>query len=149
MKYYSKPLLLGYIRSDVLLSEAELTSAEAALEAFASSATYSLGDIYVEKGATPGAFDALMTEATSDETTWGVVVPDLRHLTEAEQAVLRGHNGGGHTPILVAGSPRREDEARALRPHDRQHGAGRVDPTAAGPEHGAASQKTGADCSER
>lgn len=106
MKHRTRPRLLGYIRSDVLRSETELPSVEAELEAFASSGKYSLGTIYVQNGGPPEVFDALMTEATRDETTWGVVVPDLRHLSEAEQAVLRGHNGGGHTPILVADSPR-------------------------------------------
>ena len=105
VNYYTRPLLLGYIRSDVIRGHTELTSVEAQLELFASSGKYSLGTIYVDEGGTPEAFDALMTEATRDGTTWGVVVPDLRHLTDTEQAVLRGHNGGGHTPILVADSP--------------------------------------------
>ena len=105
MNYYRRPLLHGYIRSDVLRNEADLPSVEEELELFASSGKYSLGTIYVDEDGTAGVFDALMTQATRDGATWGVVVPDLRHLTEAEQAVLRGHNGGAHMAILVADSP--------------------------------------------
>lgn len=106
MSPFLRPLLLGYIRWDVLRRGTDLPTVEAQLEAFASSEKYSLGTIYIEKGSSPGAFDALMTEAIRDENTWGVVIPDLRHLTEDEHAVLRGHNGGAHTPILVASSRR-------------------------------------------
>ena len=106
MNSFLRPLLLGYIRWDVLRRATDLPSVEAELEAFASSEKYSLGTIYVEKGDPPAAFDALLCEAIRDENTWGVVVPDLRHLTEDEHAVLRGHNGGAHTPILVANSRR-------------------------------------------
>jgi hypothetical protein len=105
---FTRPVLLGYIRSDILRGGTDLPAAEAQLEAFASSEEYSLGTVYVEKGVAPGAFEALVIEVTRDEANWGVVVPDLRHLTEDEHAVLRGHNGGGHMPILVASSRRPE-----------------------------------------
>lgn len=106
MNSFLRPLLLGYIRWDILRDGSDLPWVEAQLEDFAHSEKYSLGTIYVERGSPPGAFDALMTEAIRDETTWGIVIPDLRHLTEDEHAVLRAHNGGAHTPILVANSRR-------------------------------------------
>lgn len=107
MSNHPRPLLLGYIRADVLTSGTDLPGAEAELEAFADREEFSLGTVYVERGATPGAFHALMTEVSSEEA-WGVVVPDLRHVTVVEQLVMTRHyQDCAETAILVANfSPR-------------------------------------------
>jgi hypothetical protein len=97
-----RPLLLGYIRAGMLGGDVEVERAEARLEAFATREEFSLGAVYVEWGVYPGAFDALMTELTHDETIHGFVVPDLRHVTHEEQQVLRRHDDGGRTPVFVA-----------------------------------------------
>ena len=102
MTGHARPLLLGYIRADVLRDRADLPSVEAELEAFADREDFSLGVVYVERGAAPGAFDALMTEVARDETTYGVVVPDLRHVTVTEQLVLTRHEGGARAAIFTA-----------------------------------------------
>jgi hypothetical protein len=99
---HPRPLLLGYIRADVLRNGAELPRVEAQLEAFAVREDFSLGTVYVERGHAPGAFHALMAEVTRDQTAWGVVVPDLRHVTVVEQLVLSGHEAGAHTAVLAA-----------------------------------------------
>ena len=102
MSNHPRPVLLGYVRSDVLRNGTELPHATAQLEAFADREEFSLGTVYVEQGDAPGAFHALMTEMTGDETAWGVVVPDLRHMTVVEQLVMTRHESGARTPVLVA-----------------------------------------------
>ena len=97
-----RPVLLGYIRSGVIPDHADLPRVEAELEAFAHREGFSLGAVYVDRGSAPGAFDALMTEADRDETTHGVVVPDLRHVTIVEQLVLTRHERGTRTAIFEA-----------------------------------------------
>lgn len=102
MSNHPRPLLLGYIRADVLKDRADLPRVEAQLEAFAAREAFSLGAVYVERGSAPGAFDALMTEVARDEATHGVVVPDLRHVTVVEQLVLTRHEEGARTAIFTA-----------------------------------------------
>jgi hypothetical protein len=102
MTHHVRPLLLGYIRADLLKDRADLPRVEAELEAFAHREAFSLGAVYVETGSAPGAFDALMTEVTRDEAAHGVVVPDLRHVTVVEQLVLTRHEEGARTAIFTA-----------------------------------------------
>jgi hypothetical protein len=102
MSNHPRPMLLGYIRADVLGDGTELPRVEAQLAAFAAREEFSLGTVYVEKGAAPGAFETLMGQVTRDEGAWGVVVPDLRHVTVVEELVLTRHEDGAQTPILVA-----------------------------------------------
>ncbi len=102
MTAHARPLLLGYIRADVLRDRSDLPSVEAQLEAFAHREAFSLGTVYVERGSAPGAFEALLAEVTRDETTHGVVVPDLRHVTVVEQLVLTRHEDGARTAIFAA-----------------------------------------------
>jgi hypothetical protein len=96
------PVLLGYIRADVLRNGTELDGVKAELEAFADREGFRLGTVYVAHGDAPTAFHALMTEVTADETAWGVVVPDLRHVTVVEQLVLTRHEDGARAAILAA-----------------------------------------------
>jgi hypothetical protein len=98
----ARPVLLGYIRADVLRNGTELPKAEAQLETFAEREYFSLGTVYVERGDAPGAFHALMAEVTRDEAAFGVVVPDLRHLTVVEQLILSRHADGASTAVLAA-----------------------------------------------
>ena len=102
MTAHTRPLLLGYIRADLLRDRADLPRVEAQLEAFAHREAFSLGAVYVERGSAPAAFEALMTEVTRDETTHGVVVPDLRHVTVVEQLVLTRHEAGARTAVFTA-----------------------------------------------
>lgn len=107
MSDHIRPVLLGYIRVDVLRNGTELPQMEAELHAFAESEEFSLGTIYVEQGPASGAFHALMNEMSLDEAARGVVVPDLRHLTVHEQLVLTRHEEGARTAIFAAIVPSR------------------------------------------
>ena len=102
MSDHIRPLLLGYIRADMLRNGTELPRMEAALQAFADTEEFSLGTIYVEHRGASGAFHALMSEMSRDEAARGVVVPDLRHLTVLEQLVLTRHEDGARTAIFAA-----------------------------------------------
>ena len=106
MSNHPRPLLLGYIRADVLTSGTDLPGAEAELEAFADREEFSLGTVYVESGSTPGAFHALLSEVTRNEEATGVVVPDLRHLTVVEQLVMNRHHHDCPETAILAVSPR-------------------------------------------
>jgi len=102
MSNHPRPLLLGYIRADALRNGTEIDGVKAELEAFAEREDFSLGTVFVSQGDAPAAFHALMTEVTRDETAWGVVVPDLRHVTVVEQVVLTRHEDGARVAILTA-----------------------------------------------
>jgi len=107
MSDHIRPVLLGYIRADMLRNGTELPRMEAELQAFADTEEFSLGTIYVEQGDASGAFHALMSEMSRDEAARGVVVPDLRHLTVLEQLVLTRHENGARTAIFAVRIPSR------------------------------------------
>jgi hypothetical protein len=102
MNNRARPVLLGYIRADVLGNGTGLPQATAQLEAFAQREDFSLGTVYVKRGEAPGAFDALLAEVTRDESAFGLVVPDLRHLTVVEQLILSRHEEGASMAVLAA-----------------------------------------------
>jgi hypothetical protein len=102
MTTHVRPLLLGYIRADLLNDRAEVPRVEAELKAFAHREAFSLGAVYVERGSAPGAFTALMAEVARDEAAHGVVVPCLRHITVVEQLVLTRHEGTARTAVFTA-----------------------------------------------
>jgi hypothetical protein len=87
---HPRPLLLGYIRADVLTTCDELTRAKGRLAAFAGTEGFTLGTVYVERGdAAPDAFQALVDEIRHLEDAWAVAVPDLRHLADGERRLMR------------------------------------------------------------
>jgi hypothetical protein len=96
-----RPVLLGYIRADVLGRTIQIRRVKAELATFADREEFSLGAVYVEKGTAAGVFDSLVAKLTRDESTWGVVVPDLRHLTVVEHLVLSRHTDL-QPPVVVA-----------------------------------------------
>jgi hypothetical protein len=102
-----RPVLLGYLRADVLRSPTTAEQVRGELTDFADREEFSLGTVYVERTGMAAAFHSLMTELVRDDSAWGLVVPDLRHLGEGEQQVLRRHDEGIRTRIVVANfSPR-------------------------------------------
>jgi hypothetical protein len=109
------PLLLGYIRANVLRSRTELPRVEAQLHACAKREDFSLGTVFVERGRNPGAFHALMAEV-SREDVWGIVVPDLRHVGVVEQLILRRHEVGARLAVLAANTSPASDGPGAVRP---------------------------------
>lgn len=100
-----RPVLLGYIRADVLRSATQVEQVRAQLADFADREEFSLGTVYVERGTTAAAFHSLMGELAHDEAAWGLVVPDLHHVTDRERQVLAGHDAGVQTRIVVASCP--------------------------------------------
>ena len=94
-------LLLGYIRADLIPKGTGLPQVKAQLEAFADREKFALAGVLVAEGDAPTTFSALM-EVAHDEAAWGIVVPDLRHLTEVEQRILAHDTEGGRTAIFAA-----------------------------------------------
>ena len=115
-----RPLLVGYIRADVLRDRADLPDVEAQLEGFAHREGFSLAAVYVERGSAPGAFDALMDAVSRHDAPPGVVVPDLRHVTAAERRVLAGRKEGAGTAVLTANLTPRAGGPGACAPDARQ-----------------------------
>ena len=111
-----RPVLLGYIRADVLRSATQVERVEAQLFDFADREKFSLGTVYVERGITAPAFHSLMTELAHEDAAWGVVIPDMLHLTDGVQQVLRGHDEGVPTRILVVNFSLRSGGAGAESP---------------------------------
>ena len=95
-----RPILLGYIRADMLTVGDNLAAVEARLEEFAETEEYTLGTVYVERGRTWGALDALTDEIAWNEDTRGLVVPDGRHLADAETWAV-----DGNTVLVARSSP--------------------------------------------
>ena len=96
------PMLLGYIRADRVGNGTKLPQVKAQLEAFADREQFSLGAVAVAEGDAPETFSALMAELAHYETVWGIVVPDLRHLTVVEQLILARDADGWRTAIFAA-----------------------------------------------
>lgn len=103
-----RPVLLGYIRADVLRSATKIQRVQAQLAKFAHREVFSLGTVYVEKTAGGGVFHSLIDELAHDDAAWGVVVPDLRHLTVVEQLILKTRGDASRTPLLIANHSRGE-----------------------------------------
>ena len=77
---YTRPLLLGYARRDLYLSDQHVEELKRQLGSFAQLEGFTLGTVYVEDPDTaPAAFDALIASVNRYEIT-AVVVPGLRHL---------------------------------------------------------------------
>ena len=102
MTGFPRPVLLGYIRADILGGAAEIRRVAAKLATFAGREDFSLGTVYVEKGTKAGVFESLMDELSHEESAWGLVVPDLRHLTIIEQLVMRRRDPAAQIPLVVA-----------------------------------------------
>lgn len=80
MTDYTRPLLLGYARRDLYLSDRRVNDLRRELGAFAQLEGFAMGSVYVEDPDTaPAAFDALVASVSRDEIT-AVVLPSLRHL---------------------------------------------------------------------
>lgn len=111
-----RPLLLGYIRTDVFRGREDLARVEASLRDCADREDFCLGTVYVEQRDDPGAFHALMAEVSRDEAVWGIVIPDLRHVGAVEQLILNRHEAGSRMAVLVADVPPRTGGPGASQP---------------------------------
>ena len=77
---YARPLLLGYARRDLYLSDRHVDDLKRELEAFAKLEGFAMGSVYVEDLDTaPATFEALVASVNRYQIT-AVVLPSLRHL---------------------------------------------------------------------
>jgi len=97
-----RPLLLGYIRAQVLSSRIEVPAVEEELAAFADRENFCLGTVYIERGSAPGAFRQMLSELERDESAFGIVVPGLHHLTSAERQIVGAAQHATGLRIVVA-----------------------------------------------
>ncbi|MFC5260931.1 hypothetical protein ACFPJ1_02320 [Kribbella qitaiheensis] len=105
---HTRPLLLGYIRRHLLMTDAELDDAEERLGLFAEIEGFTLGSVYVEHLETiPAAFEALVEAVNRYEVT-AVVVPSMLHfaLLSAPAAIKdRFEHITGARVLVAAASP--------------------------------------------
>lgn len=76
---YTRPLLLGYVLKDLLMTDGELADIKDQLEQFANIQGFAMGTIYTEDAATtPAAFEALIAAVNRYAVTT-VVIPSRLH----------------------------------------------------------------------
>ncbi|WP_232828080.1 hypothetical protein [Kribbella monticola] len=76
---FTRPLLLGYVRRDLLVTDGQVGELERQMTKFAQKEGFSMGFTYVEKpGTQPAAFEALFESVKRYEVT-AVVLPSLLH----------------------------------------------------------------------
>ncbi|HYU84197.1 MAG TPA: hypothetical protein VEK80_05280 [Kribbellaceae bacterium] len=87
-----RPLLLGYVRAHLLMTETELGDVKQDLADFAVREGYTLGQVYVERiDRAPAAFQTLVDDVRRNEVK-AVVVPGLHHLgVLGSPAALKEH----------------------------------------------------------
>jgi hypothetical protein len=75
----TKPLVLGYVRRDLLVTDGQVGQLERQMARFAMAAGLSMGFVYIEKpGTWPAAFHALVESVNRCEAT-AVVLPSPLH----------------------------------------------------------------------
>src|SRR5690242_14974775 len=75
----TRPLLLGYVRRHLLMTEDELGAVKERLNHFAATEGFAMGTIFVERReSAPGAFEALV-QAIEHEQAAAVVLPSMLH----------------------------------------------------------------------
>ena len=76
---FAKPLLLGYLRRDLLIVDSHATELERQMADFAKVEGFAMGHTYVEKpDSWPAAFEALIESVNRYQVT-AVVLPSLLH----------------------------------------------------------------------
>lgn len=99
---FTKPLLLGYLRRDLLIVDSQATQLERQMADFAQAEGFAMGHTYVEKpDSWPAAFEALIESVNRYEVT-AVVLPSLLHF------VMRG------SPLHIKDAFERATDARVL-----------------------------------
>ncbi len=78
---FTKPLLLGYLRRDLLVVDCQVTELEQQMAKFAQVEGFAMGHTYVEKPESwLAAFEALIESVNRHEVT-AVLLPSLLHFT--------------------------------------------------------------------
>lgn len=79
MNDYTRPLILGYVLKNLLMSDGELADIKVQLERFAAVEGFAMGTTYVEETeTTPAALEALIAAVNRYEVTT-VVIPSRLH----------------------------------------------------------------------
>jgi hypothetical protein len=77
---YTRPLMLGYARRDLYITEHQVEAMKADLQQFAQLEGFTGGTVYVEDAENaPAAYEALAESVNRYEVT-AIVLPSLRHL---------------------------------------------------------------------
>jgi hypothetical protein len=103
----TRPLLLGYLRKHLLMTDDELHDTEERLERFARIEGFAMGTIYIEEVETsPAAFEALVEAVNRYEVT-AVVLPSMLHFAVlGAPATIKGHfEHITGARVMVANSP--------------------------------------------
>ncbi|MFB6720174.1 hypothetical protein ACFCV3_08455 [Kribbella sp. NPDC056345] len=80
MTDYTRPLLLGYARRDLYLSDRHVDDLKRELKAFAQLEGFAMGSIYIENpGTAPATFEALVASVNRYQIR-AIVLPGLQHL---------------------------------------------------------------------
>lgn len=83
---FTKPLLLGYLRRDLLVVDGQVSELERLMADFARAEGFTMGHTYVEKpDCWPAAFEALIESVNRYEAT-AVVLPSLLHFAMHDSA---------------------------------------------------------------
>lgn len=104
---FTKPLLLGYVRRDLLVTDGQVSELERQMALFAQEEGFSMGFTYVEKpGTWPAAFEAL-TESVNRHEVTAVVLPSLLHFAVlgASHDIKNMFERATGARVLVLGSP--------------------------------------------
>jgi hypothetical protein len=115
---HTRPLMLGYIRRHLLMTDTELDDARERLGLFAEIEGFTLGTVYVEHlETTPAAFEALVEAVNRYEVT-AVVVPSMLHfaLLSAPAAIKDRFEHITGARVLVAAESLQVRRARRRAP---------------------------------
>jgi hypothetical protein len=108
-----RPLLFGYIRVHLLMTNRELNGVKQRLAEFADVEGYALANIFIEQAHTvPAAFQALVDAARKHEVKT-VVVPGLQHLKVLPPGMKEHleHYAGAHVITAVPATPQADEAA--------------------------------------
>ncbi|GAB3823084.1 hypothetical protein [Kribbella italica] len=77
---YTRPLMLGYARRDLYITDDQVETMKEELRQFAQLEGFTRGTVYVEEAdSAPAAYEALVASVNRYEVT-AIVLPCLRHL---------------------------------------------------------------------
>ena len=77
---FTRPLLLGYVRRDLLVVENQIEELKCDMAAYAEAEGFTMGHVYVERPESWLSAFGAMTESISRYAVTAVVLPSLLHL---------------------------------------------------------------------
>ncbi|GAA1711559.1 hypothetical protein GCM10009745_69570 [Kribbella yunnanensis] len=102
---FTKPMLLGYVRRDLLVTDGQVNQLEREMARFAHAEGFSMGSTYVEKpGTWPAAFEALVESVNRYDVT-AIVLPSLLHFAVLGPDIKNIFERATDARVLVLDSP--------------------------------------------